>query len=122
MFWLRCNVAVGEHDAFGLAGGAGCVDQRGEVVGFHRADKGVENRIPIRAGDRRRLPVSWKERWHPSGASPIHDEDPLQLSLGAHGIQLFKLLPGGNDGDATACVLRGVRRSARRSAWDKWAH
>ncbi len=36
------DVAVGDFDAFGWAGGAGGVDEGGEVVGFHGLPGGVE--------------------------------------------------------------------------------
>ena len=44
------DVAVREHDALGLAGGAGGVDQSGQIVGLDGADQGVEDRVAIRAG------------------------------------------------------------------------
>ena len=47
---IGCDVAVGEHDAFGLAGGAGGVDERGQIGGLDGADQGIEDRDRARAG------------------------------------------------------------------------
>ena len=44
------DVAVREHDALGLAGGAGGVNQRGEIVGLDGAHQGIEDGIAIGAG------------------------------------------------------------------------
>ena len=44
------NVAMGEHDALGLAGGTGGVDKRGEIVGLDGADQRIEDGIAVRAG------------------------------------------------------------------------
>ena len=43
------DVAMGERHAFGLAGGAGGVDERGQVAGFDGADKRIEDRIALGA-------------------------------------------------------------------------
>ena len=45
------DVAVGEGDALGLAGGAGGVDEGGEVFGLDGADESVEDRVALRAAD-----------------------------------------------------------------------
>ena len=40
------------------------------------------------------------------GSNRIHDHDPIELCLRAHGGQLFVLLAGGDDGDAAAGILQ----------------
>ena len=48
-FWLAANIAVGKGNAFGLAGGAGGVDQRGQIVGLDGAGQGIEDGVALGA-------------------------------------------------------------------------
>ena len=58
---MAANVAVREHDAFGLAGGARSVDEGGQILGLDGANERVEDGIALSAGDRRHRPESWTE-------------------------------------------------------------
>ena len=52
------NVAMGERDALGLAGGAGGVDEGGQVFGLDGADQGIEDRDRAERRGHRRPPVA----------------------------------------------------------------
>ena len=54
------DVAVGEQHAFGLARGAGGVDQRGQIVGTGGARQRIEDRIALGRCMRRRRRGSWR--------------------------------------------------------------
>ena len=98
------DVAVREHHALGLAGGAGGVDERGEVVGLDGADQGIEDR------DRGTDPASsapariLEKAMAPSGALPSMMRMCSSWCLRADGVQLVELLAGGDDGDAAAGI------------------
>ncbi len=78
------DVAVGKGHAFGLACGAGGVDQRGQIVRLNGVRKSIEDRIALRAES---VGIA-KQRTHRDGAfgcRSIHHDDALKLGLVAHG-------------------------------------
>ncbi len=102
------DIAVGESDALGLAGGAGGVDERGQVMGLDGTDEGIEDGIaPGAVG----IGIV-KQLAHGDGAlgsGRIHHDDVLQLGLGADRVQLVELLASGDDGNAAAGVAHQLR-------------
>ena len=76
------NVAVGEGDAFGLACGAGCVDECGEVLGLDRLYKGVEYRVALCAADVEVVDQG-VERDGAVGRRGIHNDNAVELGEGA---------------------------------------
>ncbi len=100
------NVSVCEHHALGLAGRAGGVDQRGQILGLDRLHQRIEYRVALRAtriGACQYLAERNCTLRRRSGG--VHDENPLQRRVASDRIELVKLLSGRNDGDAAACVL-----------------
>ena len=57
------DVAVGKSNAFGLAGGARGVDERGQIAGLNGANERIEDRIALSADARRRRPAARSWRW-----------------------------------------------------------
>jgi len=66
------DVAVGEHDAFGIAGGARGVDEGGEIAGLDRPCDLVEVEVGLCIGDQRReLPGA-------GSVFLVHDDDVIE--------------------------------------------
>ena len=94
-----------QHHAFGLARGAGGVDQRGQICRLDGADQRIEDRValarrassaPARISDKR--DGALRQR----GESIMMNS--LELGLRAHGVELVELLARGNHGDAAAGI------------------
>ena len=91
---VRGDVAVREHDALGLAGGSGGVNQRGQVLGLDGTHQRVKDGVPLaaqRVGPGNRVlesdgPFRRCRR--------VHDHNPLQRSEITNGVQLVELLAG----------------------------
>ena len=102
------DVAVGEGNAFGLAGGAGGVDERGQIVRLDGVSEGVEDRIALgtaRIGVAQHL----AEGDGAFGSGGIHHHDAFEVGLVAHGGELVELHARGDDGDAAAGVANLLR-------------
>ena len=102
------DVAVGEGDALGLAGGAGGVNERGQIAGLDGADEGIEDGIALGAAG---IGIV-NQLAHGDGAlgsGRIHHDDAFQLGLGADRVKLVELLARGNDGNAAAGVAHQFR-------------
>ena len=75
------DVAMREHHAFGLAGGAGGVNQRCEIVGLDGSDQGIEDWIALRALHRRRPARILEKAMAPSERVAIHDQDAVRAAF-----------------------------------------
>ena len=102
------DVAMRERDTFGLAGGAGGVDQCGQILGLDGVGESVEDGIVLGAS-RVSIAQQFAQTDRAFGHRRIHHDERFQLRLRAECVQLVELLARGNDGDAAAGVAHQFR-------------